>query len=105
MHVLVTGKNEEDPIKNESQHFFHYKSMVIFPDAKGLLTPQSLVQSGQIFKSFEMFCRSLLPARIKKNPSKLNTRVFAILSWELPVAMERRVLIGSDANEAFPQPR
>ena len=29
-----------------SQDFFHYKSMGIFPDAQGQLTPQSLVQSG-----------------------------------------------------------
>ena len=106
MYVLVTCKNEEDPIKNEgasvvttlyinfsdaqrqitlvlvsvsgrnlnssklscmsslparmrmidlkmkelerSQDFSHYKSMGIFPDAQGQLTPQSLVRSGQI---------------------------------------------------------
>ena len=29
-----------------SQDFSHYKSMGIFPDAQGLLTPQSLVESG-----------------------------------------------------------
>ena len=29
-----------------SQDFPHYKSMGIFPDAQGQLTPQSLVQSG-----------------------------------------------------------
>ena len=28
------------------QHFFHYKSMGIFSDAKGQLTPQSVVESG-----------------------------------------------------------
>ena len=31
-----------------SQDFSHYKSMGIFPDAQGQLTPQSLVRSGQI---------------------------------------------------------
>ena len=31
-----------------SQDFSHYKSMGIFPDAQGQLTPQSLVQSGRI---------------------------------------------------------
>ena len=45
--VLVTCKNEEDPIKNEGavclQDFPHYKSMGIFSDAQGQLTPQSLV--------------------------------------------------------------
>ena len=29
-----------------SQDFSHYKFMGIFPDAKGQLTPQSLVESG-----------------------------------------------------------
>ena len=37
-----------------SQDFFHYKSMVIFPDAQGQLTPQSLVRSGRISNSSEM---------------------------------------------------
>ena len=112
MVVLITCKNEEDPIKNEgarvfttlyinfsdtqgqitlelkvvsgrnlkssklscisslsarmkmiqskmnelewSQHFYHYKSMGIFPDAQGQLTPQSLVRSGSISNSFQM---------------------------------------------------
>ena len=29
-----------------SQDFAHYKSMGIFPDAQGQITPKSLVQSG-----------------------------------------------------------
>ena len=36
------------------QHFSHYKSMGIFPDAQGQLTPQSLVRSGRICNSSEM---------------------------------------------------
>ena len=35
-----------------SQHFSHYKSMEIFPDAQGQLTLQSLVRSGRISNSF-----------------------------------------------------
>ena len=31
-----------------SQDFSHYKSMEIFPDAQGQLTPQSLVRSGRV---------------------------------------------------------
>ena len=50
MHVLVTCKFEEDPIKMKAlerpQHFFHYKSM-FSPDAQGQLTPQSIISSGQ----------------------------------------------------------
>ena len=75
MHVLVTCKNEVDPIKNEGARvftrFFHYKSMGIFPDAQGQLTPQSLVQSGQISNSSEMLWMSSLPASMKKIRSKM----------------------------------
>ena len=37
-----------------SQDFSHYKSMGIFPDAQGQLTPQSFVRSSRISNSFEM---------------------------------------------------
>ena len=37
-----------------SHDFSHCKSMGIFPDAQGQLTPQSLVRSGQISNSSEM---------------------------------------------------
>ena len=37
-----------------SQDFSHHKSMGIFPDAQGLLTLQSLVQSGRISNSSKM---------------------------------------------------
>ena len=37
-----------------SKYFSHYKSMGIFPDAQGQLTPQSLVRSGRILNSSEM---------------------------------------------------
>ena len=37
-----------------SQDFSHYKSMGIFPDAQGQLTPQSLVRYGRISNSSEM---------------------------------------------------
>ena len=75
MHVLVTCKNEVDPIKNEGARvftrFFHYKSMGIFPDAQGQLTPQSLVWSGQISNLSEMLWMSSLPASMKKIRSKM----------------------------------
>ena len=54
-----------------SQHFSHYKSMGIFPDAQGQLTHKSLVQSCRISNPFEIFWLSSLPARIKKNQSKM----------------------------------
>ena len=129
MGLLVTCKNEEDPIKNEvarvvknifinfsdtqgqltpksvlescrnsnpskllwlvllsarmkkihqkmkvlewSQHFSLYNSMGIFPDAQGQLTHKSLIRSCQISNPFEILWLSLLPARIKKNKSKM----------------------------------
>ena len=37
-----------------SQDFSHYKSIGIFPDAQGYLTPQSLVRSSRISNSSEM---------------------------------------------------
>ena len=49
-----------------SQDFSHYKSMGIFPDAQGQLTPQSLVQSGRILNSSEMLWMFSLPASMKK---------------------------------------
>ena len=49
-----------------SQDFSHYKSMGIFPDAKGQLTLQSMVGSGRISNSSETLWLSLLPAKMKK---------------------------------------
>ena len=44
-HVLVTHKNEDDSYKNEEARVVttisHYKSMGIFQDAQGQLTPQT----------------------------------------------------------------
>ena len=54
-----------------SRDFSHYKSMGIFPDAQGQLTPQSLVRSGRISNSSEMLWIFLLPARLKKIRSKM----------------------------------
>ena len=54
-----------------SQHFSHYKSMGIFPDAQGQLTPQSVVGSGRISNSSEILWLSSLSARIKQIQSKM----------------------------------
>ena len=75
MHVLATCKNEDDQIKMKelecSQNFSHYKSMGIFPDAQGQLTPQSLVRSGGILNSSEMLWMFSLSASVKKIRSKM----------------------------------
>ena len=54
-----------------SQDFSHYKSMGIFPDAQGQLTPKSLVQSGPNSNLFEILWFSSLPASMKKIRSKM----------------------------------
>ena len=54
-----------------SQDFSHYKSMGIFPDAQGQLTPQSLVRSGRISNLSEMLVMFSLPASMKKIRSKM----------------------------------
>ena len=53
-----------------SQDFSHYKSMGIFPDAQGQLTPQSLVRSGRFSNSSDMLWMFSLPASMKKIRSK-----------------------------------
>ena len=54
-----------------SQDFSHNKSMVIFPDAQGQLTPQTLVRSGRNSNSSEMLWMFSLPASMKKIQSKM----------------------------------
>ena len=54
-----------------SQDFSHYKSMWIFPDAQGQLTPQSLVESGRNSNLSEILWLYLLPVSMKKIRSKM----------------------------------
>ena len=54
-----------------SQDFSHYKSMGIFPDAQGQLTPQSLIRFGRISNSSEMLLMFSLPANMKTIRSKM----------------------------------
>ena len=49
-----------------SQDFSLYKSMGIFPDAQGQLTPKSLVQSGPNSNLSEILWLSSLPASMTK---------------------------------------
>ena len=54
-----------------SQHFSHYKSMGIFPNAQGHVTHKFLVGSCRISNPCEILCLSLLPAKMKKIRSKM----------------------------------
>ena len=54
-----------------SQDFSHYKSMGIFQDAQGQLTPQSLVESGPNSNLSEILWLFSFPASMKKIRSKI----------------------------------
>ena len=58
-----------------SQDFSHYKSMGIFQDAQGQLTPQSLVESGPNSNLSEILWLLSLPASMKKIRSKMKALV------------------------------
>ena len=92
-----------------SQDFSHYKSMGIFQDAQGQLTPQSLVESGPNSNLSEILWLSSLPVSMKKIRSNIKalacSQHFPIITlWELSVAMDTRVLIrsGPKPNASFP---
>ena len=53
MVILVTSKNEEDPIKIEGARVATIQN-IDFSDTKGQLTPQSEVESGLNSNSFEI---------------------------------------------------
>ena len=54
-----------------SQDFSHYKSMGIFQDAQGQLTPQSMVESGPNSNLSEILWLSSLAVSMKKIRSKI----------------------------------
>ena len=70
MVVLVTCKNEEDPIKNEGARVFT-TLYINYLDAQGQITLKSVVVSGQNLNSSKLWCMSLLPARIRMIKSKM----------------------------------
>ena len=69
--VLVTCKNEEDPIKNEGARVF--KTLYnYFSDAQWQITLELVVVSGRNLNSFKLLCISSLPARMRMIKSKMN---------------------------------
>ena len=52
------------------QHFSHYKSIGIFSDAQGQLTPKSLVESGHNSNSSEILWLSSITYKYKRDPIK-----------------------------------
>ena len=73
-----------------SQHFSHYKSMGIFPDAQGKLTPQSLVRSGRIWKLVQDIMVVLVTCKYEEDPIKNEgARVFTTFSHCNPMGAIR----------------
>ena len=70
MVILVSSKNEEDPIKIEGARVATIQN-IDFSNTKGQLTPQSRVKSGSNSNSSKMLWLSLFLPRIKKIRSKL----------------------------------
>ena len=70
MVVLVTCKNEEDPIKNEGARVFTTLN-INFSDAQGQITLELVVLSGQNLNSSKLLCMTSLPARIRMIESKM----------------------------------
>ena len=64
MVVLVTCKNEEDPIENEGARVFT-TFYIIFSDAQGQITLEMVMVSGQKLNSFKLSCMSSLPASLR----------------------------------------
>ena len=70
MVVLITCKNEEDPIKNEEARVLT-TLYINFSDVQGQITLESVVVSGQKIFSSKPSCMSLLPARMRMIKSKM----------------------------------
>ena len=70
MHAItVTCKYEKDPIKTAEKNWQLVFPIIIlwgfFSNAKGQLTPQSVVGSGRILNCSKLSCMSTLPASMK----------------------------------------
>ena len=68
--VLITCKNEEDPIKNEGAGVFTTLNINI-SDAQGQITLELVVVSGRNLNSYKLSCMSSLPARMRMIESKM----------------------------------
>ena len=64
MVVLLTCKNEEDPVKNSGAGVFT-RLYIIFSDAQGQITLELVAVSGRNLNSSKLSCMSLLPARMR----------------------------------------
>ena len=70
MVVLVTCKNEEDPIKNEGARVLT-TLYINFSEAQGQITLEFAEVSGGNLNSSKLSCMSSLPARMRMIDSKM----------------------------------
>ena len=70
MVVLLTCKNEEDPIKNRGARVFT-TLYINFSDAQGQITLELVVVSGRNLNSSKPLCKPFLPARMRMIKSKI----------------------------------
>ena len=70
MVVLLSCKNEEDPIKNRGARVFT-TLYINFSDVQGQLTLVLVVVSGQNLNSSKLLCMTSLPARMRLIKSKI----------------------------------
>ena len=87
--ILVTCKNEEDPLKNKDARVATTQN-IDFSHSHGQITLQSRVESGWDSNSSEMLWLSLLLPRAKKIWSKLKA-----LEWPQHKIMLSQTLKGS----------
>ena len=70
MVVLITCKNEEDLIKNESARVLTTLN-INFSDTQGQINLELVVVSGRNLNSSKLSCMSSLPARMRMINSKM----------------------------------
>ena len=70
MVVLLTCKNEDDPIKNRGARVFT-TLYINFSDAQGQITLELVAVSGRNLNSSKLSCMSLLPTRMRMINSKM----------------------------------
>ena len=92
MIVLVTCKNEENPIKNEGARVVT-TLFINFSDAQGQLTPKSVMESCQNSNPSKLLWFVLLSARMKKIHPKMK-----VLEWSQHISHYKSMGIFSDAQ-------
>ena len=92
MVVLLTCKNNEDPIKIEGTRVFT-TFYIDFSDAQGKITLELVVVSSRNWNSSKLLCMSLLPTRMKMIHTKMKE-----LEWSQHFSHYKSMGIFQDAQ-------